>query len=77
MLSIQPWSKAGSNITGVLRPWTGIVLQKDGVRILVYCEATLRSEANDLLTSQARVFDGTLEVVMFGHHDVRVLVRAG
>lgn len=70
---VQPWSRQGSNITAIIRPWTGIVLQDDGVRILVFCEASTRSEANELLAKQASVFRGTLVASIFGHHDKTIL----
>lgn len=70
---IQPWSKSGSNITAITRPWTGIVLRPDGVCILVFCEASVRTEANELLQRQAAVFRGTLIATMFGHQDSAIL----
>jgi len=73
MLSIQPWSTRGSNVTAITRPWTGIVRQSDGVNILVYCKAARREEASELLTGQADVFGGELLALMFGHYDDIIL----
>lgn len=72
-MSIQPWSTRGSNVTAITRPWTGIVRQTDGVRVLVYCEAARRDEAAELLSKQATVFGGELLALMFGHHDDIIL----
>ncbi len=73
MLSIQPWSTRGGNVTAIIRPWTGIIRQADGVHILIYCKAAGREEATELLQKQAAVFDSELLALMFGHYDDIIL----
>lgn len=71
-MSIQPWSQRGSNVSAVTRPWTGIVMKNDGDRVLVYCEAARRDEANALLERKAN--GGQLIASIFGHHDPSILI---
>jgi hypothetical protein len=72
--NIQPWSREGSNVTAVPRPWTGVIVKADNanIRALVHCDAATRNEANRKLAAVAAP-GFALVASFFGDHAEAIL----
>jgi hypothetical protein len=73
MDGIQPWSRPGSNMTAVPRPYTGIAVKEDGTPFLVHCEAVWGQGAKEQMDPLARAAGGHLIAALAGYHQTRIL----
>jgi hypothetical protein len=74
MDGIQPWSRPGSNMTAVPRPYTGIAVKEDGTPFLVHCEAVWGQGAKEQMDPLARAAGGHLIAALAGYHQTRILI---